>query len=106
MLSHTQEPDLAGRLMRALTDPGFEIEVPYGELPRLSDEELGTLLPEARRVHLSAPGRSTRLAHAIEHAARDRRPRYTPDACRRMFEVLVGGLRGSSEGLSDRRGRG
>ncbi|MEV3910677.1 DUF4132 domain-containing protein [Streptomyces canus] len=89
MLSHTQEPDLAGRLMRALTDPGFEIEVPYGELPRLSDEELGTLLPEARRVHLSAPGRSTRLAHAIEHAARDRRPRYTPDACRRMFEVLV-----------------
>lgn len=89
MLFHTQETDLAGRLICALTHPGFEIEVPYAELPRLSDEELGTLLPEAYRVHPSAPERSMRVAHAIEHAARGRRPRYTPDACRRMFEVLV-----------------
>ena len=89
MLFHTQETDLAGRLTRALTEPGFEIEVLHGELARLSDEELGTLLPEAYRVHLSAPEKPRRVAHAIEQAARDRRPRYTPDACRRWFEVLV-----------------
>ncbi|MEU0207494.1 hypothetical protein ABZ235_14165 [Streptomyces canus] len=35
----------------------FEIEVTCAELPRLSDEELGTLLPEACRGHPSAARR-------------------------------------------------
>ncbi|MEU6255500.1 DUF4132 domain-containing protein [Streptomyces sp. NPDC047043] len=80
---------LYDRLMRALTDPDCRIEVPYAELPRLSDEELGTLLPEAYGVPSSAPHALTMLAFAIEGAAKERRPRFTPDACRRMFEVLV-----------------
>ncbi|MCD7443359.1 DUF4132 domain-containing protein [Streptomyces lincolnensis] len=80
---------LAARLMRALTDPEVRIEIPYDDLPRLSDEELGTLLAEAQAVRTSAPHEARMLALALEGAARDRRPRYTPEACRRMIEALT-----------------
>ncbi|MEU6147004.1 DUF4132 domain-containing protein [Streptomyces sp. NPDC047081] len=80
---------LYDRLLRALTDPDFRIEVPYAELPRLTETQLGTLLPEAHAVPSTAPHELTRLAFAVEGAAKNRQPRYTPAACRRMFEVLV-----------------
>ncbi|WP_330263152.1 DUF4132 domain-containing protein [Streptomyces griseorubiginosus] len=89
MLHDSQDTGLAARLMCALTDPDFVMEVPYGELPLLSDEELGTLLPEAHGVRPSAPASRMSLAHAVERAAASRRPRFTPDACRRMVDVLV-----------------
>ncbi|MET9906434.1 DUF4132 domain-containing protein [Streptomyces sp. NPDC006476] len=76
-------------LMRALTGPGVPVEVSYDELARLSDEELGSLLPEVYAVPLTASQELTGLAAAVERAARGRRPRYTPEACRRMFDVLV-----------------
>ncbi|ANS69454.1 hypothetical protein SLINC_7230 [Streptomyces lincolnensis] len=85
----TATAPLADRLLRALTDPDVRIEVPYDELPRLSDEELGILLAEAHAVPSSAPLETRRLALDIRGASRDRRPRYTPDACRRMIEALA-----------------
>ncbi|MGW1808079.1 DUF4132 domain-containing protein [Streptomyces sp. NPDC002078] len=83
--------NLAARLMRALTDPDFMDEDPDGrpDLSRVSDEELGSLLVAAHRVRAAAPPAMTRVRFAVEAAARDRQPRYTPEACRRMFEVLV-----------------
>ncbi|WP_225839315.1 DUF4132 domain-containing protein [Streptomyces sp. NK08204] len=83
--------NLADRLMCALTDPDFVLgteDWPPG-LPEVSDEELGSLLVAAYRVDASAPRTMTRVRFAVEEASVERRPRYTPDACRRMFEALV-----------------
>jgi hypothetical protein len=81
--------DLAARLMRALTDPDFPVDVGSHDLSRISDEELGGLLPEAYRLGGSATYAMTRVRFAVEDQGRERQPRYTPDACRRMFEALV-----------------
>ncbi|SFF88006.1 DUF4132 domain-containing protein [Streptomyces mirabilis] len=83
--------DLAARLMRALTDPDFILEDKdrHPDLSQVSDEELGSLLVAAYRVDASATHAMTMVRFAIEDAAGERQPRYTPDACRRMFEALV-----------------
>ncbi|WP_316742620.1 DUF4132 domain-containing protein [Streptomyces sp. MK7] len=82
---------LAARLMRALTDPDFTLEGDDGhpDLSQVSDEELGSLLVAALRVDASAPHTMRTVRFAVEHAARERQPRYTPEACLRMFETLV-----------------
>jgi hypothetical protein len=80
----------ADRLMRALTDPDFACEDEQLDLSQLSDEELGGLLVEAHRAADPSASHFTLKARiAVRDAAMDRRPRYTPEACRRMFEVLV-----------------
>ncbi|MFG1809259.1 DUF4132 domain-containing protein [Streptomyces sp. NPDC049040] len=81
--------DLAPRLMRALTDPEFDLDFRYSELSELSDVELGGLLPAAYRVGRSAPYPMTRVRMAVEDEGKGRQPRYTPEACRAMFEALV-----------------
>ncbi|MER6978711.1 DUF4132 domain-containing protein [Streptomyces carpinensis] len=82
---------LAARLMRALNEPEFALEDEdrHPDLSPVSDEELGSLLVAAYRVGASAPHAMTRIRFAVEDAASRRRPRYTPDACRAMFEALV-----------------
>src|SRR5215216_267242 len=88
---------LAARLMRVLTDPERALEDledlgerdRHPDLSQVSDEELGSLVVAAYRVGASAPHAMARVRFAVERAARERQPRYTPDACRRMFETLV-----------------
>ncbi|WP_306190963.1 DUF4132 domain-containing protein [Streptomyces sp. MK5] len=82
---------LAARLMRALTDPDFTLEGDDGhpDLSQVSDEELGSLLVAALRIDASAPHTMRTVRFVVEDAARERQPRYTPDACRRMFETLA-----------------
>ncbi|MFI0372488.1 DUF4132 domain-containing protein [Actinomadura sp. 1N219] len=83
--------DLAARLLRALTDPSpedAEFRPSPRDLARLSDEDLGTLAPAA----YTAPGAVHHLRFYVEDEAKERQPRYTPDACRRMFDALVTGL--------------
>ncbi|TPQ21559.1 DUF4132 domain-containing protein [Streptomyces sporangiiformans] len=80
---------LAARLMRALTDPDFALEDGHLDLSQVSEEELGSLLVAAYRVDASATHAMTMARFAVEDAAGERQPRYTPDACRRMFEALV-----------------
>ncbi len=82
--------NLADRLMRALTDPDFELGSGQPDLSQISDEELGGLLVEAHRAVSDAPHAMVTVRVAVRDAAMERRPRYTPDACRRMFEMLVG----------------
>ncbi|MFI0962620.1 DUF4132 domain-containing protein [Streptomyces sp. NPDC021080] len=83
--------DLTARLMRALTDPDFALDEwdGYPDLAQVSDEELGSLLVTAYRVGISAPRPMATARFAVERAAEKRPPRYTPDACRRMFEALA-----------------
>ncbi|MER6072677.1 DUF4132 domain-containing protein [Streptomyces sp. NPDC001817] len=81
--------DLVARLMCALTDPDFTLGEGRPDLSQVSDEELGSLLVAAYRVDTSAPPAMLAVGFAVESAARERQPRYTPEACRRMFEVLV-----------------
>lgn len=80
---------LAARLMRALTEPDFALEDRHPDLSQVSDEELGSLLVAAYRVDTSATHAMTMIRFAVEDAAGERQPRFTPDACRRMFEALV-----------------
>ncbi|MER6122833.1 DUF4132 domain-containing protein [Streptomyces sp. NPDC001795] len=89
--SRRNDSDLAARLMRALTDPDFALEERdrHPDLSQVSDEALGSLLVAAYRVDASATHAMTLVRFAVEDAAGERQPRYTPDACRRMFEVLV-----------------
>ncbi|MGW2565223.1 hypothetical protein [Streptomyces sp. NPDC001537] len=89
--SRRNDSDLAARLMRALTDPDFALEERdrHPDLSQVSDEELGSLLVAAYRVDASATHAMTMVRFAVEDAAGERQPRYTPDACRRMFEALV-----------------
>ncbi|MGW0882343.1 DUF4132 domain-containing protein [Streptomyces sp. NPDC002671] len=83
--------NVAARLMRALTDPDFTLEDEdrQPDLSQVSDEELGSLLVAAHRLDASATHTMTRVRFAVEDAAMERQPRYTPDACRGMFEALV-----------------
>ncbi|MFI0407512.1 DUF4132 domain-containing protein [Actinomadura sp. 3N508] len=84
--------NLAARLLRALTDPAPEDAEFYPslhDLARLSDEDLGTLAPAA---YAASDPRTYGLRFAVEDECKERQPRYTPDACRRMFDALVAGL--------------
>ncbi|WP_053754406.1 DUF4132 domain-containing protein [Streptomyces sp. MMG1533] len=85
---------LAIRLMRVLTDPDFALQDledkdRHPDLSQVSDEELGSLLVAAYRLDASAPHAMTTVRFAVEQAARERQPRFAPDACRRLFEALV-----------------
>ncbi|MBO2457424.1 DUF4132 domain-containing protein [Actinomadura violacea] len=85
---------LAARLLRAMTDPtpaDEEFLADYPDLSLVSDEDLGTLLPAAYAAP-AKPFVSTRVRFAVEDAAKERQPRYTPEACGRMFDALVRGL--------------
>ncbi|MGW3494925.1 DUF4132 domain-containing protein [Streptomyces sp. NPDC001020] len=83
--------DLAARLTRALTDPEFtrEDEDWHPDLSQVSDEELGSLLVAVYRAYASDSQAMRTARFAVEDAARERQPLYTPDACRSMFEALV-----------------
>ncbi|MFJ8720729.1 DUF4132 domain-containing protein [Streptomyces sp. NPDC004166] len=83
--------NLAARLMRVLTNPDhiLEDEDRHPDLSQVSDEELGGLLVAVHRLDASATPAMTMVRFVVEHAARERQPRYTPDACREMFEALV-----------------
>ncbi|MEV5829540.1 DUF4132 domain-containing protein [Spirillospora sp. NPDC052242] len=88
--------DLAARLLRVMTGPAPEDErfvVTGAELAGLPDTALGDLLPAAYAV----PGtvgawEATSVRLAVERAAAERQPAFTPEACRRMFDALVTGL--------------
>ncbi|MFF9453037.1 DUF4132 domain-containing protein [Streptomyces flaveolus] len=79
----------AVRLMRALTDPSFTGEDGRHDLSQVTDEELGSLFVAAYRVDASATPARRAAAFTIGAAVRERQPRYTPAACRRLFELLV-----------------
>ncbi|MFE1313710.1 DUF4132 domain-containing protein [Streptomyces sp. NPDC058755] len=83
--------DLAARLTRALTDPDFTLaeQDRNPDLSQVSDEQLGSLFVAAYQVRASAAPTMTTVRFMVEDAAGERQPRYTPEACRRMFEVLV-----------------
>lgn len=87
--------NLAAQLTRALTDPDsgpgpdFELPDALPDLSQVSEEELGALLVAAYGVDASESHTRTRIRFAVEEAARERQPRYTPEACRRLFEVLA-----------------
>ncbi|MFJ8541246.1 DUF4132 domain-containing protein [Streptomyces sp. NPDC093586] len=79
----------ADRLMRALTDPDFTDEDGHPDPSQVTDEELGTLLVAAYRADVSATPTMRNIRFLIQRTAGERQPRYTPAACRRMFELLV-----------------
>ncbi|MER7173870.1 DUF4132 domain-containing protein [Streptomyces mesophilus] len=81
----------AERLLRALTDPAHAVDgTAPAELAGVSAEDLGTLHVAARR--LRAEGHRSqavaRVWSAVMGAVVEREVRYTPDACRGMFEAL------------------
>ncbi|GAA2290615.1 hypothetical protein GCM10010415_72890 [Streptomyces atrovirens] len=80
---------LAARLMRALTDPDCAPDHGRPDMAQVSDEELGDLLVAAHDVNAPATHAMRTARFAIGEAVGERQPRYTPDACRRMFEVLA-----------------
>ncbi|MGI5208577.1 DUF4132 domain-containing protein [Spirillospora sp. CA-108201] len=87
--------ELTARLLRAMTDPAAEDEEFrswHPDLSALSDHDLGGLVPAAYAVGREAPFVSMSVRLMIEDEARRRQPRYTPEACERMFQALVGGL--------------
>jgi hypothetical protein len=87
--------DLPARLLRAMTDPApedEELRTWYPDLSVLSAQDLGTLMPAAYAVGREAPFVSTSVRFRVEDEAKSRQPRYTPEACERMFQALVGGL--------------
>ncbi|WP_141584153.1 DUF4132 domain-containing protein [Actinomadura sp. WMMA1423] len=87
--------DLAARLLRAMTAPAPEDEefrTWYPDLSVLSEQDLGTLMPAAYAVGREAPFVSMSVRFRIEDEAKSREPRYTPEACERMFQALVDGL--------------
>ncbi|GGV08558.1 hypothetical protein GCM10010182_30010 [Actinomadura cremea] len=88
--------DLVARLHRVLTAPAPEdagFVVTGAELAALPDAALGDLLPDAYAVPAKVKAwEATSARFAVEDAARERQPDFTPDACRRMFDALVTGL--------------
>ncbi len=89
---------LAERLLRVLTEPSPEADSFSRERPdisRLTDEELGALVPAAYQVRI-AGGDRARLVGTVEDdvwdAVRERQPRFAPESCVRMFAALVAGL--------------
>ncbi|MEU7301488.1 DUF4132 domain-containing protein [Streptomyces sp. NPDC007206] len=83
--------NLAARLLRALTDPDVTRDDAdrHLDLSQVSDEELGSLFVAAYRRDTSAGTAVSTVRFSILEAVRERQPRYTPDACRSMFDALV-----------------
>ncbi len=80
----------AERLLHALTDPAAApLENEPVDLDEVDAEELGTLHVAATRVHLGeVPPAVARVWSEVMRGVRGRQVRYTPEACREMFEVL------------------
>ncbi|NDU74550.1 DUF4132 domain-containing protein [Actinomadura sp. DSM 109109] len=87
--------ELTAQLMRAMTDPQPEDEglrSGFPDLSGLSDLDLGALVPAAYAVGRGSPYVSMLTRLRVEDEAKRRQPRYTPEACERMFRALVDGL--------------
>ncbi|GAA1866515.1 DUF4132 domain-containing protein [Actinomadura bangladeshensis] len=88
--------DLAGRLLRAMTDPAPEdaADFPawYAQMWRVSDTGLGGLLPAAYGLGRAPDHVSTCVRFMVEDEVKQRQPYFTPEACERMFAALVDGL--------------
>lgn len=80
--------NLADRLKNALTDPESSYDEAFPDLSHVSDEELGALLAESYGTTARTQA-AVQARFAIQRAAGERQPRFTPEACRRMFEALV-----------------
>ncbi|MER6672602.1 DUF4132 domain-containing protein [Streptomyces sp. NPDC000983] len=80
--------NLAARLMNALTDPDSTFDDPSPDVSMIDDAELGLLCAELEAV-TRWTGAAARARAVIERATESRQPRYTPEACRRMFEALL-----------------
>ncbi|MFE0673951.1 DUF4132 domain-containing protein [Streptomyces sp. NPDC058867] len=80
--------NLADRLMNALTDPDSAYEDASPDPTPIDDAELGALVAALQAV-TEWTGAAARARAVVERAAEARRPRYTPEACRRMFEALL-----------------
>jgi Domain of unknown function (DUF4132) len=85
----------AASLLRAMTaedaaaDPIARQPV---DIPRLSDRDLGALLPAAQRLAGRTPGsviRSSVIRWAIQEAVRERQPVFTAASCVALFDALV-----------------
>ncbi|OLT35768.1 hypothetical protein BJF79_31925 [Actinomadura sp. CNU-125] len=88
--------DLPARLLRIMTAPEPEdtgFAVTTVGLAALPDSAFGDLLPAAYAVPSTVKAwEATSVRLAVEDAAKERQPAFSPDACRRMFEALVSGL--------------
>ncbi|MFD0002008.1 DUF4132 domain-containing protein [Streptomyces sp. NPDC127178] len=67
----------------------YERDAAHPDLSQVSAEELGGMLVETYQVDVSERHATTRFRAAIEEAAGEGQPRYMPDVCRRLFEMLV-----------------
>ncbi|MGW9595108.1 DUF4132 domain-containing protein [Streptomyces chartreusis] len=84
--------NLAERLMHVLSDSEAELDGPVPDLSPISDEQLGELFVQAHGLGTPVSPAQARVRFAIDQVVRDeeaRQPRYTPDACLRLFEVLA-----------------
>lgn len=84
--------NLAERLMHVLSDSEAELDGPVPGLSPISDEQLGELFVQAHGLGTPVSPAQARVRFAIDQVVRDeeaRQPRYTPDACLRLFEVLA-----------------
>ncbi|PWU57555.1 hypothetical protein DLJ47_02155 [Micromonospora sp. S4605] len=93
----------AADLLRLMTVPGAAEDDPIAREPvdtsRLSDRELGTLLPVAFRLPVQHPAH--RVLGAVVTAGRSRQPAFTPEACAAMLSVVVEKLeRGGYDGYA------
>ncbi|MFE9102099.1 DUF4132 domain-containing protein [Actinomadura geliboluensis] len=88
--------ELAARLLRAMTAPTAadteDFRGWYGEISRLSDAELGGLLPVAYGLGRAPDHVSTCVRFMVEDEVKNRQPRFTPEACEQVFAALVDGL--------------
>lgn len=81
--------------MRRLTGPSPRDAVSgqRPDLSRLSDEELGVVVPAAYQVPIAGGDPASLARMALEEAVRQRQPRFAPESCARVFDALVAGLR-------------
>ncbi len=81
----------AASLLRVLTVPGAAEDDPIArqtvDESRLSDRELGVLLPAARRLPGQHPAYLVKMG--VEEAVRLRQPAFTPESCAAMLSALV-----------------
>lgn len=88
--------DLASRMLRAMTGPtpadAEEFRTWYAQMWRVSDTDLGGLLPAAYGLGRAPDHVSTCVRFMVEEEVKQRQPRFTPQACERMFAALVDGL--------------
>jgi hypothetical protein len=89
----------AADLLRVLTVPEAALDPIARQAvdpSRLSDRELGVLLPAAFRLHRLHPASPVRTG--IEEAGRTRQPVFTPESCAAMLAALVHQLRDQGSG--------